>query len=317
MASFLITDVRIFTGETVIDNGSVLVEDGLISKISSSKISYNGTTISKPSHTLFPGLIDAHIHADKANPVALPQSLRFGVTTVCDMHNEWVNVQKLRKQAEGADAADFKTASFAATIDGGWPAAIVTLHDKSKETAEELATWPKLTDQASVDQYIKARVEEKVDYIKLMHESGKILGAQFNKPSLELQAMVVKAAHEHGLIAVCHSLSREDTIEALEFGVDGMTHTFSDEPPNQRVVDAYKKNNAYCNPTLACVGSSTTEGKATQEAFAHDERVQDLIGEAERQRMCMCMSFAVGHGAFENACESVRQLRKNGIDIVW
>ena len=45
-------------------------------------------------------------------------------------HNEWPNIQKLRKQQAGGDCADLKTTSFAATIDGGWPAAIVlALHD--------------------------------------------------------------------------------------------------------------------------------------------------------------------------------------------
>ncbi len=85
MASFLLKDVRIFDGENTIDNGSVLVENGKISKVSSSEIQFDGQVFAKPGHTLLPGLIDVHIHADQANPAALPQSLRFGVTTVCDM----------------------------------------------------------------------------------------------------------------------------------------------------------------------------------------------------------------------------------------
>lgn len=78
MASFLIKDVRIFDGTSAIEFGSVLVENGKISQVSSSPISFSGTTYSKPGHTLLPGLIDVHIHADGGNDVALPQSLRFG-----------------------------------------------------------------------------------------------------------------------------------------------------------------------------------------------------------------------------------------------
>lgn len=85
MTFFLIKDVRIFDGEETIEKGSVLVEDGQISKVSSDSIDFNGTTYSKPGHTLLPGLIDSHIHANSANRTALPQALRFGVTTVCDM----------------------------------------------------------------------------------------------------------------------------------------------------------------------------------------------------------------------------------------
>lgn len=133
MASFLITNVRIFDGEKTIDSGSVLVEGGKISKVSASPISFSGTKISQPGHTLLPGLIDVHIHANGANEFALPQSLRCGVTTVCDMHNEWPNILKLRKQLGGGDCADLKTTSFAATIEDGWPIPVVTAHDKSEE----------------------------------------------------------------------------------------------------------------------------------------------------------------------------------------
>ena len=67
--------------------------------------------------------------------MALPQSLRFGVTTVCDMHNEWENIVKLRKQIEGGDCADLKTTSFAATIDMGWPMPVVLAHNKDEEVS--------------------------------------------------------------------------------------------------------------------------------------------------------------------------------------
>lgn len=133
MSSFLITDVRIFDGENTIDSGSVLVENGTISKVSTSPIPFAGTTYSKPGHTLLPGLIDVHIHGNGGNEFALPQSLRCGVTTVCDMANEWPNIQKLKRQLAGGDCADLKTMSFAATIEDGWPIPVVTMHDKSEE----------------------------------------------------------------------------------------------------------------------------------------------------------------------------------------
>lgn len=135
--SFLIRDVRIFTGDEEIQNGSVLVMNGKIHQVAETQLdppSEDFSVISKPGHTLLPGFIDAHIHADHANDIALPQSARFGVTTVCDMHNEPKNVIKLRKQAEeDGDSAEFKTCSVAATIDNGWPEPVVTAHDKSEE----------------------------------------------------------------------------------------------------------------------------------------------------------------------------------------
>jgi cytosine/adenosine deaminase-related metal-dependent hydrolase len=135
MSSFLVTNVRIFDGENSIERGSVLVLKGRIAEVSAQKIQYDGQVFDKPGHTLLPGLIDTHIHADLGNIVALPQSLRFGVTTVCDMHNEWKNIETLRKQVKDGDCADLKTTSFAATIEGGWPAAIVLMSHDTPEVS--------------------------------------------------------------------------------------------------------------------------------------------------------------------------------------
>jgi imidazolonepropionase-like amidohydrolase len=318
MASFLLTDVRIFNGQTTIDSGSILVEDGKISQVSSSPISWTGKTISKPGHTVLPGLIDCHVHCDSANPTALPQSLRFGVTTVCDMHNEFPNIEKLRKQIkEEGDCADLKTTSFAATVEMGWPMPVIVAHSTDPNIHEEFELWPKLEKPEDAKGYIADRVKEGVDYIKLIHESGLLMGQKFNMPSIELQKALIEEAHKNNLITVAHCLARQDTIAILEAGVDGLAHQFLDQPINQQVIDAYKRNNAHLNPTLAALGSLTTEGKGTQERFAHDPRVQHLLPEDARHRVCACMSMAKHEGAsVENAYESVRQLKAAGIDVL-
>ncbi|EME79552.1 uncharacterized protein MYCFIDRAFT_61344 [Pseudocercospora fijiensis CIRAD86] len=317
MASFLISDVRIFDGEQSIENGSVLVENGKISKVSSGAIQFEGTKYSKPGHTVLPGFIDTHIHANGGTEKALPQSLRFGCTTVCDMHNEWPNILKLKKQQAAGDCADLKTTSFAATIDNGWPMPILLTHADSPQTRAELATWPKLETADDAVSYVNDRVKEGVDYIKLMHESGTVMNQTFRKPSIELQKAVIHEAHKHGLTVVAHALSLDDAIEILEAGVDGTTHTIVDQAPNQRLIDAYKKSNAHCNPTLATLGSATSEGKSQQEKYAHDPRIEGLLGKEERDRMCQCSAFAQGNGqACEHAYESVRQMKAAGIPVL-
>jgi cytosine/adenosine deaminase-related metal-dependent hydrolase len=138
-STFVITDVRIFDGENEISNGHVHVEDGKIKFVGTNSedtsFPLNIKIISRPGHTLIPGLIDAHSHCDKGNENALYQGLRFGVTTIMDLHNEIFNCQKLKKIAkeEKRLAADFKCAGVAATIENGWPASVVTAHDKSPE----------------------------------------------------------------------------------------------------------------------------------------------------------------------------------------
>ncbi|CAN9142435.1 unnamed protein product [Alternaria alternata] len=319
MTTFLLRDIRIFTGEETIDEGFIHVQNGKIKalgRMSDAPLD-PVKTYSKPGHTVLPGLIDCHIHADKADPEALPQALRFGVTTVCDMHNELENVQKLKKQTMEPDTASYKTAGQAATIENGWPIPVITAHDKTPETAAAIAKWPKLTDRDSVVEYLEWTGREmQPDYIKLMHESGTAMGQNFSYPSVELQSTIISEAKKRGYLTVAHALSMQDTLDVLNAGVDGLTHTFLDQLPTQELVDAYKRNNAWVNPTLAAIGSLTTEGKELQHRFAHDPRVEGLINEDRVGNMCRCMGFAAGKGKVEIAYQGVKRLREAGVDIV-
>ncbi|KAI1139381.1 hypothetical protein F5Y05DRAFT_346173 [Hypoxylon sp. FL0543] len=318
--SLLIKDVRIFDGENEIPCGSVLVEDGVIKQVSRDQLGVSDTStivLSKPGHTLIPGIVDGHAHPDiDEENTALKQALKFGITTLCDMHQEAENIGTLRALARDPDAADLKTSSASATIRGGWPAAVITALDKSEETRAKIATWPDLKTQADVDAFIQARIKDKADYIKLMHEDGNGLIVKPPLPPLELQKALIDAAHQHGLLTVAHALSLQGTIDILRAGVDGLTHTFFDKPPTKEVIDAYLANNAHCNPTLAAIGSLTTEGQKEQERYAHDPRVQKLLGAGGTQHLCACMALANGDASVEYAYQSVRELKAAGIDII-
>jgi imidazolonepropionase-like amidohydrolase len=159
--------------------------------------------------------------------------------------------------------------------------------------------------------------EMQPDYIKLMHESGALMGAKFDYPTVELQRTIVEEARARNLLVVAHATSLKDTLDVLNAGVNGLTHTFCDQSPTQEVVDAYKKAGAWCNPTLAAMGSLTTEGKELQEKYAHDPRTQEMLSEEKRGNMCQCMGFAVEHGKVEYAYESVRALKSAGVEILW
>ena len=166
-------------------------------------------------------------------------------------------------------------------------------------------------------EFVHKNLADGADYIKLMHESGKAMGAQFAKSSMEIQKALIEEAHKMGVVAICHSLAMEDHIEIVNAGVDGMAHTFFDQPPSQELVDAYVKTGAWLNPTLAAVGSLTTEGRELAEKFAHDPRVgEELLGGEERERMCQCLNFCKEGSKVEYAYESVRILKQHGIDII-
>jgi dihydroorotase-like cyclic amidohydrolase len=140
MGSFIIKDAIIFTGDEFIENSVAVIENGHIASVQPladlDTSPNNVQIISKPGHTLIPGLIDAHVHGLEGNIHCLEQSLRFGVTTVCDMHNDKRSLAKLTELARNPENkgkySDFKCTGAGATIEGGWPAAVMKLEYKDK-----------------------------------------------------------------------------------------------------------------------------------------------------------------------------------------
>lgn len=165
--------------------------------------------------------------------------------------------------------------------------------------------------------YVNQNIADGADYIKLMHESGSALGAKFAKPSVELQILVINEAHANGKVAIAHCFALEDTIEILDAGIDGLAHTFFDAPPSKELIAAYKRRNAWLNPTLNVIGSFTGEGKEIAETFAHDKRAEGKIGEKGKENLCRCFNFKKNGSGVEYAYESARQLKAAGLDIIW
>jgi predicted amidohydrolase YtcJ len=120
--SFIIQDIRVFDGESITEKTRVLVKNGIVSQIGPDVKDPKALIISKPGHTLLPGLIDAHCHPYRES--RLPeQAFRFGITTIMDLHNLDENA-KVQKQwaRDRRDFPDVKSSHFAATIENGWPA---------------------------------------------------------------------------------------------------------------------------------------------------------------------------------------------------
>ncbi|KAJ4176817.1 hypothetical protein NW767_015323 [Fusarium falciforme] len=271
--TFIVEDIKIFDGHKFIVNGFVIVRDGLIADVGSGKpdkfIGQHILRISRPQHTLIPGLIDAHIHALAGNTDSVEQSLRFGVTTVCDMHNEVEDIMRL-KQLVGEPQnktkySDYKYAGIGAIIEGGWPIPVMKKELESVPQGEKILNvivsgWPKLNTSHDAKPFVQQQVNRHgASYIKMFHELGDTLGMKLPSPPIDVQNAVVKAAHEAGVIAVGHALSYTGAMDLLEAGVDGFTHIFLDEPPNDHFIKIMKSRNVHCNPTLSLCASQTAE----------------------------------------------------------
>jgi cytosine/adenosine deaminase-related metal-dependent hydrolase len=99
------------------------------------------TVVDASGCTLLPGLIDAHMHVFQ-DVELLEIAMRYGVTTVLDMHNEpeWFKAMSAIA-GERKDVADIKSACYAATIKNGWPSAIVKLVSQEPNVGA-FEIWP-------------------------------------------------------------------------------------------------------------------------------------------------------------------------------
>jgi imidazolonepropionase-like amidohydrolase len=179
--------------------------------------------------------------------------------------------------------------------------------------------WPNVKTVEDAEPYIEKALAEGSDYIKLFHERGKAIGlpaGSLNQPSEAVQAAVVQAAHKNNLKVVAHALSLVDTVEILRAGVDGLAHTFFDEPITEEVKNLYKKTGAWVSPTLYVIGTLTGETYDAAELYASDPRVASRISEAEVDTLRSKLVMKEEGAKLENAVESVRQLKAQGVDIL-
>lgn len=139
MPSFLISDVRVFDGESVThEHGYVLVENTQIKSVSAAEpaeLPVGCIKVDGSSCTVIPGLIDAHVHPYH-DVDFLEKSIQYGVTTVIDMHNEPHWFRDLKEIANTRnDVCDVRSVCYAATIKNGWPSAIVKLTSQDPDVS--------------------------------------------------------------------------------------------------------------------------------------------------------------------------------------
>ena len=121
---FVIRDVRVFDGKQTLEHRSVLVDSGRIVSIGPAGMAATqAMEIDGRNRTLFPGLIDSHVHIADSAEGALRQALVFGVTTVLDMFSVGERYERIKRirSADPANMADVRSAGAGATAPGGHP----------------------------------------------------------------------------------------------------------------------------------------------------------------------------------------------------
>jgi imidazolonepropionase-like amidohydrolase len=178
--------------------------------------------------------------------------------------------------------------------------------------------WPDLTIETAPE-LIKSNKANGANYIKLMQENCCSMAIPTNSiPSAtpEFQTAVVKAAHAEGMLVVGHATSVESTEIVLNAGADGLTHTFIDQTPTDAIIQLYKKTNAFLIPTLCVLASMTNEAGDLRQKFADVAAKKNLLDDFTKENLLDAIALKAETAQLEYGYESVRRLKKEGIDIV-
>jgi len=280
-----IVDARIFDGEEVIPETSVVIERGRIVAIGGA-VPDGAAIVDARGGTLLPGLIDAHVHTSLDG---LEQALTFGVTTELEMQGMFTRGTRAQV-AENDRVADVRSAGFGITPPGGHPSEL--MGDGGHDDGDE-APWEsegEVADQwADIVMPFATTPEEAVafiprleaagsDYIKFMIDDGTVEGAP-GLPVLDdaTVAAGVEEAHRRGLLTVAHTLTVEATSSAIAAGIDGLVHLFMDRPGTPQIIDAIGRSGAFVVPCIV-LNASMMGIPAT--AFAADPRVRSKLDDA-------------------------------------
>jgi imidazolonepropionase-like amidohydrolase len=295
-----ITNVRIFDGARVIPKGTVVVRGRTIAAAGPKvAVPAGAEVIDGAGATLLPGFIDAHTHTwgDALNRAAV-----FGVTTQLDMFTEPSLARSMREEQAKTGApgrADLFSSGFLATAPGG-------------HGTQFGLPVPTLTRPEEAQAWVDARLAEGSDYIKIVIEDARLYGREIPTLDKPTVAALAAAAHRRKKLAMAHIATEDSARDALDAGVDGLVHIFTDRAPEAGFVSLAARRKAFVTPTLTVVASTT--GTADGASLADDSRLAPYLTTEEIQNLRR--SFPRRDLDFQHALDTVRQLKKAGVPIL-
>lgn len=299
----LFTNVDIFNGvdETLIENGSVLVEGNLIKTVSAEVIEAPGATvIDGTGKTLTPGFIETHAHLMLMGP-SLPimesnttwedfgihgtrmaeMYLMQGFTTVRDAGGANGGLRRAIDSGQIAGPRFYPSGAFLGTRGGHADFANFTAPPGSETNFSRLNMAQEVDNPGDVQKFGRNNFRMGATQLKYM-QSGGVVSA-FDPWQLlagskaEIEA-AVQVANEYGSYEMAHSYRKEAIMNALDAGVMSIEHGFAFDCDIAAVMNekgAYITTNLTAFdpglldiPAIANVPASLAKAKSASETFA-------------------------------------------------
>ncbi len=301
-----ITNARIFDGDRVIDDRTVVIKGAYIQAIGG-EVPAGATVIDGHGATLMPGLIDSHVHTDMDG---LRDALLFGVTTELEMNGHW-SLKIRKKITERSDIADLRSPGMGLTPPGGHPTQYMS--SSNNLLIRFFYRYPTVSTPDEAVKFVGKQIAQEADYIKIFIEDGTCIGYP-GLPVLNdetLKAAVIEA-HRNGKMAIAHVTTAEGGRRAIEAGVDGLAHMFFDCQPSPKFVDAAKSSGAFVIPTLVTISSAVGNNAS---ALAADKRVSTRLSQKWLNSLSRSMNV-YPEGKLEDVYAGVIALHEAGVDIL-
>jgi len=236
----VITNGRIIDGTgQVIDNGSVVIRDGLIAAVVRGGPAESAALrIDARGMTVMPGMINTHWHllvgttADSSAAVdrfvdevvadELKSLLQRGVTTIMSLGDHYPDILDVRQRVVDGELAGPRLliAGPVFTAPGDWPTQICDGNSYCME---------RLNVQVSEPQQARAKVREVaaagVDAVKLVYDDVTVPGVRIDD---DVVAAIADEARLHGLTLYAHVSTVEETaVNVVNLGVGALVHPVS------------------------------------------------------------------------------------------
>jgi imidazolonepropionase-like amidohydrolase len=302
-----ITNIRIFDGENVINDNTVVIKGSHIQAVGG-KVPVGASVIDGQGKTLLPGLIDSHVHTDFEG---LSDALKFGVTTEMDMQGHWP-IKKRKEAAERNDIADVRSPGMGVTPKGGHPTQYMSSNSLLIRLLLPFVFRFVQTPEEAV-KFVNKQIAGGSDYIKIFIEDGSCIGYP-GLPVLDDQTIraAVNEAHRYNKLTIVHATTAEAAKRAIDAGIDGLGHLFFDRLPTPQLVKDIASSGAFVIPTLVTLSSAFGNSAAW---LANDERVHSRLSQKWLDALSRCMNV-YPQGKLEDAYATIRALRDAGVDIL-
>ena len=259
------TVVDVTTGN-LLNNRHILVENGLITKVSSKKIKNANVTqtIDASGKYIMPGMIDTHIHffqtgsiytrpdaIDLTHEFSYKDEIDFAFNMANDSFKRYLHLGITTVVDVGGPFSNFKIRDSIAKQEMA-PNVVLTgplFSPYQPEAFAKVADVPieKIKTIEDATALFNKMLPYKPDFIKIWYISSQTEPAEKNYPVVQ---HIIKMAHDNNLKVAVHATQLNTAILAVKAGADILVHSVDDKPVTEAFAKMLVKNNVAYNPTM-------------------------------------------------------------------